>query len=510
MKDEQRIALWAAAEKRLTSSLNPEDLRTSGLLQAERQQWSSALLRLEEAVYHGVRDFQTLDALGEAAYKAKAPQALVAYTALYRDPLLATHMARALLMCNRIPEAEQFAALARESLLKKAIVAVIGFRGDIDSAIELMLAPLQDPEIKHLNFVEYWQGLAEISATAGRSDVVQFAERRLKALAYDRPVPHFNQSLRLLAEGELRAGWLLYDWRLCPGSATLSETKCAELNLWEGEELQGKKLLVIPEYGGGDQLFSLRFVRELLDRGNQVELAVSEQMMDLVKYSFPQVFVHSNKEIDLPDYWTKRYAFPLPDYWCFSLSLPARADISEVVGWNGYLKAPEKLVKQMQLTLNHLNPSALPVRGIVWHGDVRSKPMRTRAYTVEEFLQESKILDSPCLLVCLQKDVTTEELQFLQQQTEKAGGRFFDASSSLKDFAVTAAWMSGLDRMWSCDTSTAHLAGALNVPCTVLIRNKSVWQWKALADSKSFWYESIHLQDALVPKYSYFYNLRED
>ena len=136
--------------------------------------------------------------------------------------------------------------------------------------------------------------------------------------------------------------------------------------------------------------------------------------------------------------------------------------------------------------------------------------MRTRAYTVQEFLIESQILNNPCIVVCLQKDVTTEELAELRLAVEASGSHLIDASVSLHNFAHTAAWMLCLDHMWSCDTATAHLAGALAVRTTVMIRNKSIWHWLCDTNYKSVWYDFIKVKYALAPAHSYMFDIRSE
>ncbi len=505
--NQDQSKLWLEAENALTLKLQPEDLRTSGLLAAQRMGWSSALLRLEEAVQNGVRDFQTLDALGEAAYRAKMSEALLPFKELYRDPMISIHMARALMMLGQSEEAEEFLKISKGTTLKTAVSALLGMRENIESAIKSMLRPFtgkNQTQIENLNFAEYWQALAPVAEAAGRADLVSLAERRSKALAYDKAVIHYNQALRLLAAGEFRAGWKLYDWGLAPGSPCESATGFADIAMWEGELLQGKSLLIVLENGLGDQIFGLRYLQSMADEGAQVEIAVDEELHQLVQNSFPLMKVHELKKAREENYWQFQ---PRPDYWSYCLSLPCRADICEPIGTTGFLSAPKNLSQTYKKLIASVNPDHLPVYGITWHGDIRTAPMRTRAYTLEEFLKESEILNKPSLIVCLQKDVTHIELAELQIEIDKVGGKLINAAPQLEDFAHTAAWIKCLDHMFSCDTAVAHAAGALGTPTTVLIRNKAIWQWRSNNDKKSVWYDSAQIKYALAPKFSYMFEI---
>jgi hypothetical protein len=73
-----------------------------------------------------------------------------------------------------------------------------------------------------------------------------------------------------------------------------------------------------------------------------------------------------------------------------------------------------------------------------------------------------------------------------------AGMKLIDCSPHLTDYSETAALMSVLDVIVTCDTSVAHAAGALGVPTCVLLPSDPDWRW-ALKRSDSPWYPSITL-----------------
>ena len=61
----------------------------------------------------------------------------------------------------------------------------------------------------------------------------------------------------------------------------------------------------------------------------------------------------------------------------------------------------------------------------------------------------------------------------------------------IKDFADTAAIIAQLDCVVSVDTAVAHLAGAMGVPCHLLIPYAAVdWRW-GHGSITTPWYESI-------------------
>jgi len=521
------MQLWLDSEKALIQDFSPEHLRTSGLLSVKKQRWQSALLRLEAAVSQGINDLQTLDALGEAAYKAKMPEALLPLAAHYRHPMIATHLIRALLLLGEHAAAQEHLVFAENSLLKTALVSLLGVKENIQTSIEAMLAPLlvqksqkdqtdlagKPVDFSQLSLTEYWQALAAVADAAENRELTELAERRSKFLAYTNPVIHYNQALRLLAQGEFRAGWKLYEWRLVPGSQCAMPTSLANTSMWEGEDLKDKSLLIVVDFGFGDQLFGLRYIRALMSElaPDALHIAVSKELWALVKENFPQATLHPLEGI-----WQASGTSTLSrhkiDFWCYSLSIPARFYCTEPIHTSGYLVAPADLVKakrdQIQKLSQQLNlQQKLPVKGLVWRGDMATLAMRTRAYSLTEFLKVTEVLKTPSLIICLQKGVSAEELQILASSVIESGGVLLNAEPGLVDFACTAAWMANLDHLYSCDTSTAHLAGALAVSTTVLIRNKSIWHWRQ-ENEKSVWYDSVQVKYALAMEYSYMFEIR--
>jgi hypothetical protein len=91
-------------------------------------------------------------------------------------------------------------------------------------------------------------------------------------------------------------------------------------------------------------------------------------------------------------------------------------------------------------------------------------------------------------LISLQKGDGIEQLDALPEgmQVESLGENF------PQDFSDTAAAMEAMDLIISCDTSVAHLAGALGRPAWVALRHAADWRW--LAERKdSPWYPQMQL-----------------
>ena len=94
-------------------------------------------------------------------------------------------------------------------------------------------------------------------------------------------------------------------------------------------------------------------------------------------------------------------------------------------------------------------------------------------------------------LISLQKGCGEEQLANLppSMRVETLGANF-DAGADA--FVDTAAAMTCLDLVVTCDTSVAHLAGALAVPVWVALKSDAEWRWlTGRADSP--WYPTMRL-----------------
>lgn len=85
-----------------------------------------------------------------------------------------------------------------------------------------------------------------------------------------------------------------------------------------------------------------------------------------------------------------------------------------------------------------------------------------------------------------------------------------DYTEELDDFADTAALVANLDLVISVDTSTAHLAGALDKPVWILNRFDTCWRWM-LERTDTPWYAQAKLfrQPALGDWDSVIRNVRD-
>jgi ADP-heptose:LPS heptosyltransferase len=74
-----------------------------------------------------------------------------------------------------------------------------------------------------------------------------------------------------------------------------------------------------------------------------------------------------------------------------------------------------------------------------------------------------------------------------------------DMGDMLINFNYTAAIIKSMDLVVTVDTAIAHIAGAMGVPCYLLVSKMPDWRW-GLNDNKTAWYPSIKIERQLTPE----------
>ena len=219
---------------------------------------------------------------------------------------------------------------------------------------------------------------------------------------------------------------------------------------WSGEDLAGKRLVVFPEMGFGDQIQHARFIGLLRDRGADVWLLCRPELERLFAASLPGVHVSAARgTVDFPD----------PDFWMMGGNLMFLPGVTaETLPTRPYLHAPAPAPPL---------PAGFKV-GLVTAGNPAHKNDANRSLPPQ--LAEQLRTNLPGHVVDLAPSAT-----------------------GARDFADTAAVISGLDLVVTVDTSAAHLAGAMGKPTFVLIPAINTdWRWMHDRED-SIWYPSLRL-----------------
>jgi len=329
---------------------------------------------------------------------------------------------------------------------------------DLDAAEYYIRAALHlDPRL-----VEAHASLGFVLTSQGRlAEAIAACEAAIE-LDPDFVQAHWNRATALLLAGDFARGFAAYEWRkrhprfhadfpVLPGP------------VWTGDDPAGRTILVRAEQGLGDTIQLTRYLPLIAASGGTPVLACARPLLRLLA-SLPGV--HAMPK-DAP---ASRY-----DAWIDQMSLPlmfgTRPDT--ILAAAGYLRADPALVACWRARL----PSGRKI-GLAWAGNPahgndhrRSLPPRAVAQLV-----------AAC-------DAQPINLQVGPRASE-AG--LPDLSAPLTDFAETAALIANLDLVLTVDTAVAHAAGALGVPCWVMLPFAPDWRWMLGRDDTP-WYASLRL-----------------
>jgi|HubBroStandDraft_1064217.scaffolds.fasta_scaffold00055_12 tetratricopeptide (TPR) repeat protein len=284
---------------------------------------------------------------------------------------------------------------------------------------------------------------------------------------------HFAVATLQLAQGDFAAGWAGFEWRLRLPGFRFAIPDLGKPG-WQGEELDGRTILLHAEQGLGDTLQFLRYVPLVAARGARVILLVQPALRRLLTglAAVEQVVGFGDT---LPDY----------DLHCPLMRLPrrfgTRPDSIPPIG--AELSAP---AEDEALWRSRLGPADGRTRiGLVWAGNPahandynRSAPLAALAPLLAR---------SDVHWVSLQRDVPEGDAAVLA-----AHPATMQTGAALTDLAVTAGLIAGLDLVVSVDTAAAHLAGVMGRPVWLLLPFAPEWRWLGTRGD-SPWYPTARL-----------------
>ncbi len=272
-------------------------------------------------------------------------------------------------------------------------------------------------------------------------------------------------ALALLKCGDFERGWQRYEWRWQNGQESHSSL---DVPVWRGEDLRGRTILLHAEQGLGDTLQFVRFAPLVKALGGHVVLEVPTPLVRLLRC------VEGVSEVIA-------CGDPIPpiDLHCPMASLPLAFDLRlETVPASRYLRVPPEENAQLDEVRDERLFQSIErddlVVGLVWAGDPRqSQPAlnlvdRRRSTTLEVL--------NPLLDVDGVRFVSFQ-LGEARRQLAACARPIADAMQGVRDFADTAARLSGVDLLISVDTAMVHLAGGLGMPVWMLSRFDGCWRW---------------------------------
>jgi tetratricopeptide (TPR) repeat protein len=276
-----------------------------------------------------------------------------------------------------------------------------------------------------------------------------------------------------LSLGDFERGWEGYEARWLAGKS-LKEALGIRFPLWTGAMTEGAKLLVMKDHGLGDTIQFFRYVTLMAEAGLETTLFCPPSMHRLFS-SRPGVRMIG--AMDDEPYEAQIAISSLPRAFCTRLNtVPTPIP---------YLHAEPELKEKWAA---RIGAAGFKV-GIVWQGNPNPDADMARAMSLVSFAPIAALPN--VRLISLQKGFGSEQIATLpaSMKVETLGDDFDGGPDAFVD---TAAAMESLDLIISCDTSVAHLAGALGRPVWVALKKDAEWRWLR-GRSDSPWYPTMRL-----------------
>jgi tetratricopeptide (TPR) repeat protein len=375
---------------------------------------------------------------------------------------------------------------ATDWLNRGALLQALGRHADALASFDKAIVCGPDVPEAHVNRANALKDLGHLDAAGGVLASPRFDEAAAaygNAIALD-PIleePYLGRGLLNLLRGDWETGFVDYEHREKVGEPTFVALPQPR---WDGEQRAGERLVLLSEQGLGDAIQFCRFAPMLAARGFDVTILTRKAMAPLLA-SLAGVTIATEPEQLTLD--------PRPLRWLPLLSVPGLLGIrpAGVPAEVPYLAAAPQRVAAWRARLGEGQFKI----GINWASGHSDKPhFKRRDIALADFAGLAAL--PGVQLISLQKGpaaVQIAEVPF--------GDRIMapntDPGANADFFLDTAAMMTNLDLVVTCDTSVAHLAGALARPVFTALPAIADWRW-LLGRPDSLWYPTMRLfrQDA--------------
>lgn len=349
-----------------------------------------------------------------------------------------------------------------------------GRNGDAEQACQALarvVALQPDQCVAHNN-------LGAAYEAAGRYPEALDCFKRSLQLSPDDPDARFYTGLLRLKHGDFEKGWPDYEFRR--RKAPFSQLP-SDRPMWQGQDFEGKRLLVRQEQGLGDNLQFARYLPMVKKRGGTVLLECWPSLLPLFK------------GFDGVDQQVVRRPAGMPaadhDFYVHLLSLPAifKTSLETIPEPGPSFFVDPQLVRHWRERL----PEGRPRIGLVWSGNPAHANDYNRSCTIKAL--------APLLRQTRYHWISLQKNDASAVRPEPLPAcNWMEVGSQLTDFADTAAVISQLDLVISVDTAVAHLAGMMGKPVWIMIPFVPDWRW-LLHRSDSPWYPTVRLFRQTTP-----------
>lgn len=313
-------------------------------------------------------------------------------------------------------------------------------------------------------------------ALADVADAALAAEDLAKAIAlFDRAEPAVRDPDRCAGGrwmAHMLAGNFAAAWR--ESDAIRRRGRPDPHRFWNGEDLTGRRLMLRSLHGFGDAVQMFRFLPRLRQMVHELIVEVPPRLLEVAPCfaGMGEVITWGEHAPGKPPAWDVQMEIMEVPY-------VLRVTAGELAPHQGYLHLPAAIKAGAE---HAVGSNGLPRVGVVWCAG-QWNPSRSVPFEVFRSLL----------------GVADVEFWSLQGDTERFAWRSLASRAPVRDvyevgdgILSLAATIAQMDLVITVDTLAAHLAGALGVPCWVLLQHRADWRWMS-AREDSPWYPSLRL-----------------
>jgi Tfp pilus assembly protein PilF len=309
--------------------------------------------------------------------------------------------------------------------------------------------------------------------------------RKALSLEPDNAPSRFALSLSLLAQGQFQEGWTDFEARLKIPDNVLATRPMAAPRLRRLPR-EGERVLAWGDQGLGEQIMFASLMPDLIATGATISLECNSRLVSLFTRSFPKVEVLPSLIPPHPRFSEPldgQFALPDAGAWL-------RPDFAAFPRHSGYLKPNQILLNTLRQRYSR-DRTGQPLIGISWRTAPNLKFSKHKSVPLPSWAPVLRTRGAT--FVSLQYGAASDEIQLaeLDSKTTIVSDPEIDPSGDIDAFAAQVAAM---DLVITTSNTTAHLAGALNVPTWTLVAGGfgGLWHWFLERDN-SPWYPAMRL-----------------
>ena len=252
-------------------------------------------------------------------------------------------------------------------------------------------------------------------------------------------------------------------------------------SIWKGEETN--KLILWDDQGYGDSIQNIAWINSVSNRAKEIEIWLRPSLINLIRERFTMPMNCSLKPLKANKVpWSKSSKHLGLFFLPFVLGEWREENLKSYLGCINRENHSRPLIKKSHRI------------GLVWNAGKHSSPQPERNARIRDI--EFNSLWDIAEKWKKKYNVDLISLQLLGNEEESVqrkinNGELLNPLKSY-DWLETAKILDNIDVIVSVDTSVAHLAGAMNIPCILMLSCPSDWRW-GQEISETYIYESFRI-----------------